>query len=152
LFILGAVHIAIGLVTIAKTLGFRTVVIDARGTFATEARFQHADELIHAWPDEVLPGRLTSNSYIVLLTHDPKLDDPALLVALPRAVRYIGALGSAKTHAQRLERLREAGVLEDQLAKLHAPVGLKIGATTPEEIAVSIMAEIIAAQHGLTGR
>jgi xanthine dehydrogenase accessory factor len=147
LFILGAVHIAIALVSIANMLGFRTVVIDARSGFATAERFHHAHELIHAWPDEILPDRLTSNSYVVLLTHDPKLDDPALLVALPRELRYIGALGSPKTHAKRVERLHEAGIPEEQIAKLHAPIGLKIGASTPEEIAVSIMAEIIAAQH-----
>jgi xanthine dehydrogenase accessory factor len=152
MFIVGAVHIAIALVTFAKTLGFRTVVVDARGAFATEERFSHADELIHAWPDEVLPGRLTMNSAVVLLTHDPKLDDPALLVALAGPARYVGALGSPSTHAKRLERLRAEGVPEEQLARLHAPVGLKIGATTPEEIAVSIIAEVVAAWHGRTGK
>jgi xanthine dehydrogenase accessory factor len=152
LLIVGAVHIAIPLVTLGKVLGFRVVVIDARGAFATEERFAHADELIHAWPDEVLPARLTSNSFVVLLTHDPKLDDPALKVALPSPARYVGALGSPRTHAKRLERLRAEGVPEEQLARLHAPIGLKIGGTTPEEIAVSIIAEIVAARHGLTGR
>ncbi|MEN9934366.1 MAG: hypothetical protein RLZZ387_945 [Chloroflexota bacterium] len=152
LFVVGAVHIAIPLVTFGKALGFRTVVVDARGAFATEERFAHADELIHAWPDEVLPGRLHSNSMVVLLTHDPKLDDPALKVALPSTARYVGALGSPKTHAKRLERLRGEGVPEEQLARLHAPIGLKIGGRTPEEIAVSIIAEIVAARHGLTGR
>lgn len=150
LLIVGAVHIAIPLVTFGKTLGFRTVVVDARGAFATEERFGHADELIHAWPDEVLPGRLHANSMVVLLTHDAKLDDPALMVALPSKARYVGALGSPKTHAKRLERLREAGVPEEQLARLHAPIGLKIGGRTPEEIAVSIVAEIVAARHGRT--
>lgn len=152
MFIVGAVHIAMALVTFAKTLGFRTVVIDARGAFATAERFAHADELIHAWPDEVLPGRINSNSYVVLLTHDPKLDDPALKVALPSPARYVGALGSAKTHAKRLERLRADGVSDEQLARLHAPIGLKIGGATPEEIAVSIIAEVVAARHGLTGK
>jgi xanthine dehydrogenase accessory factor len=150
LFVVGAVHIAIPLVTFGKTLGFRTVVVDARGAFATEERFAHADELIHAWPDEVLPGRRTTNSFVVLLTHDPKLDDPALKVALPSPARYVGALGSPKTHAKRLERLRAEGVPEEQLARLHAPIGLKIGGRTPEEIAVSIIAEIVACRHGLT--
>lgn len=152
LFIVGAVHIAIPLVTFGKALGFRTVVVDARGAFATGERFGHADELIHAWPDEVLPGRLNSNSMVVLLTHDPKLDDPALKVALPSQARYVGALGSPRTHAKRLERLRAEGVPEEQLARLHAPIGLKIGGRTPEEIAVSIIAEIVAARHGLTAR
>jgi xanthine dehydrogenase accessory factor len=148
LFIVGAVHIAIPLVAFGKLLGFRTVVVDARGAFATEERFGHADELIHAWPDEVLPGRLNSNSMVVLLTHDAKLDDPALLVALPSKARYVGALGSPKTHAKRLERLREAGVPAEQLARLHAPIGLPIGGRTPEEIAVSIIAEIVAVRNG----
>ncbi|MDZ4719303.1 MAG: XdhC/CoxI family protein [Roseiflexaceae bacterium] len=152
LFIVGAVHIAIPLVTYAKTLGFRTVVVDARGAFATPERFDHADELIHAWPDEILESRLTINSFVVLLTHDPKLDDPALVVALPSPARYVGALGSPKTHAKRVERLRSEGMQDEHLARLHAPIGLKIGATTPEEIAVSIIAEIVAARHSLTSK
>lgn len=152
MFIIGAVHIAIPLVTFAKSLGFRTVVVDARGVFATPERFAHADELINAWPDEVLEGRINNRSFIVLLTHDPKLDDPALRIALPSSAPYIGALGSPKTHAKRLARLREEGVPEEQLARIHAPIGLAIGAKTPEEIAVSIIAEIVAAQHGLTGK
>jgi xanthine dehydrogenase accessory factor len=152
MFIVGAVHIAIPLVTMAKTLGFRTIVVDARGAFATPERFAHADELIMAWPDEALEGKLNSNSFVVLLTHDPKLDDPALKIALPSPARYVGALGSPKTHAKRLVRLREDGVPEEQLARLHAPIGLKIGADAPEEIAVSIIAEVVAARHGLTGK
>ena len=152
MFIVGAVHIAIPLVTFAKTLGFRAVVVDARGAFATPERFAHADELIMAWPDEALEGKLNSNSFVVLLTHDPKLDDPALKVALPSPARYVGALGSPTTHAKRLARLREAGMPEQQLARLHAPIGLKLGASTPEEIAVSIIAEVVAAKHGLTGK
>jgi xanthine dehydrogenase accessory factor len=152
MYIVGAVHIAIPLVTFAKTLGFRAIVVDARGAFATPERFAHADELIAAWPDEYLDGRLNSNSFVVLLTHDPKLDDPALKLALPSPARYVGALGSPNTHAKRLARLREDGVPEQQLARLHAPIGLKLGASTPEEIAVSIIAEIVAARHGLTGK
>ena len=152
MYIVGAVHIAIPLVTFAKTLGFRAVVVDARGAFATPERFAHADELIMAWPDEALEGKLNSNSFVVLLTHDPKLDDPALKVALPSPARYVGALGSPTTHAKRLARLREEGVPEAQLARLHAPIGLKIGANTPEEIAISIIAEVVAARHGMTGK
>lgn len=152
LFIVGAVHIAIPLVTFAKTLGFRVVVVDARGAFATPERFAHADELVMAWPDEALEGRITSNSFVVLLTHDPKLDDPALKIALPSPARYVGALGSPTTHAKRLARLRAEGLPDDQLARLHAPIGLAIGAATPEEIAVSIIAEIVAARHDLTGK
>ena len=152
MFIVGAVHIAIPLVSFAKLLGFRTVVVDARGAFATPERFAHADELLTRWPDEALEGRLNSNSFVVLLTHDPKLDDPALKVALPSPARYVGALGSPSTHAKRLARLRGEGMADELLARLHAPIGLKIGGNTPEEIAVSIIAEIVAARHGLTGR
>jgi xanthine dehydrogenase accessory factor len=128
------------------------VVIDARGAFATPERFGHSDELVQAWPDEALEGRLNSNSYVVLLTHDPKLDDPAIKLALPSPARYVGALGSPSTHAKRIERLREEGVAGELLARLHAPIGLKIGARTPEEIAVSIIAEIVAARYGRTGK
>lgn len=152
MFIVGAVHIAIPLVTFAKTLGFRTVVVDARGAFATEERFSHADELLFAWPDEALEGRLNSSSVVVLLTHDPKLDDPALKIALPSRARYVGALGSPRTHEKRVVRLREEGMPDELLARLHAPIGLKIGATTPEEIAVSIIAEIVAVRHGRAGK
>lgn len=143
LFIVGAVHIAVALVALAKVLGFRTVVIDARASFATPERFPHADELITAWPDEALAGRLTHTSYVTVLTHDPKLDDPALQVALASPARYVGALGSPSTHARRLQRLRAAGLSETQIDRIHGPIGLKIGARTPDEIAVSILAEII---------
>ena len=119
-----------------QTLGYRTVVVDARAAFATAERFAHADELIIAWPDEALAGRLNSSSAVVLLTHDPKLDDPAILAALASPASYIGALGSPQTHAKRLERLRQAAISEEQLARLHAPVGLKIGARTPEELSL----------------
>lgn len=143
LFIVGAVHIAIALVALAKVLGFRTVVIDARTSFATRERFPHADELIAAWPDEALEGRLTNNSYVAVLTHDPKLDDPALKAALASPARYIGALGSPATHTRRLQRLREDGVDAAQLSRIYGPIGLPIGARTPEEIALSILAEMI---------
>lgn len=143
LLIVGAVHIAVALVALAKVLGFRTVVIDARTAFATAERFPHVDELVIAWPDEALEGRLTSSSYVAVLTHDPKLDDPALKVALNSPARYIGALGSPTTHARRLERLRADGLSAVQLARIHAPIGLPICARTPEEIALSILAEMI---------
>lgn len=149
LIIVGAVHIAISLVTYAKILGFRTIVVDARGAFATPERFAYADELILAWPDEVLPERLNANSYVVLLTHDPKLDDPALKVALPSPARYVGALGSTKTHAKRVERLTSEGMPAEQLARLHAPIGLPLGGRTPEEIALSIIAQIVAVRNGV---
>lgn len=143
LFIVGAVHIAVALVTLAKTLGFRTVVIDARPAFATVERFAHADELIIAWPDEALAGRLNQYSYVAVLTHDPKLDDPALTIALASNARYIGALGSPSTHAKRKRRFHEAGFSDAQLGRIHAPIGLPIGARNAEEIALSIIAEVV---------
>ena len=148
IIMVGAVHIAVDLTSYAKVLGFRTVVIDARGAFATAERFAHADELVHAWPDEALQGRLHVNTAVVVLTHDPKLDDPALQVALPSTAGYVGALGSKKTHAARVERLREYGLADDVIARLHAPIGLPIGGRTPAEIALSIIAEIVAVRNG----
>jgi len=148
IIMVGAVHIAVALTTFAKPLGFRTIVVDARGAFATGERFGHADELVHAWPDEALQGRLHSNTAVVVLTHDPKLDDPALLVALPSAARYVGALGSSKTQAARVLRLRDAGLNDAQIDRLYAPIGLPIGGRTPEEIGLSIMAQIVAVRNG----
>ena len=148
IIMVGAVHIAVALTTFAKPLGFRTIVVDARGAFATGERFGHADELVHAWPDEALQGRLHSNTAVVVLTHDPKLDDPALLVALPSAARYVGALGSTKTQAARVLRLRDAGLNDAQIDRLYAPIGLPIGGRTPEEIGLSIMAQIVAVRNG----
>jgi xanthine dehydrogenase accessory factor len=148
IIMIGAVHISLELTTYAAQLGFRTVVVDARAAFATAERFGHADELVHAWPDEALAGRLHRNVAVVVLTHDPKLDDPALLVALPSDVRYVGALGSRKTHAERIERLRSAGLTAADVARVHAPIGLDIGGRTPAEIALSIMAQIVAVWNG----
>ncbi len=145
LVIVGGVHIAIPLVTFARTLGFRTTVVDARAAFATPERFRHADELIIGWPGEILQELgLDESTCVVTLTHDPKLDNPALEAALARPVRYVGALGSRRTHAARLEALRAAGVPEEALARIHAPVGLDLGGRRPEEIALAIMAEIVA--------
>ncbi|HMQ32671.1 MAG TPA: XdhC/CoxI family protein [Chloroflexaceae bacterium] len=148
LFMVGGVHIAVALAALAKVVGFRTVVVDARAAFATEERFAHVDELVVAWPDEALEGRLDARSCVAVLTHDPKLDDPALRVALRSPARYVGALGSPTTHQKRLERLRAEGFAEAELARIHGPIGLTIGARTPEEIAVSILAQIIQAQRG----
>lgn len=144
LIIVGAVHIAIPLVTFGKTLGFETLVLDARSAFATEERFHHADELIIGWPADTLAEMsLDESTYLVFLTHDEKIDNPALALALASRARYIGALGSRKTHGRRVEALRELGVVEEALARIHAPIGLNIGARRPEEIAVSIIAEIV---------
>ncbi|WP_376792264.1 XdhC family protein [Thermoflexus sp.] len=149
LIIVGGTHIGIALASIAKVLGWRVYLVDPRRTFATPERFPHVDRLIHAWPDEVLPDLITSRTAVAVLTHDPKLDDPAVIAALQSPAFYVGALGSRKTNARRLERLRRKGVPEELLARLHAPIGLDIGARTPEEIALSIMAEIVAEQSRL---
>jgi xanthine dehydrogenase accessory factor len=147
--VVGAVHIADELVTFAQRFGFRTFVVDPRGAFATEARFPHTDTLLAQWPDEALPEiGLTSNTAVVVLSHDPKLDDPALRLALPGPAFYVGALGSRKTHAQRVERLLGDGLTQADLDRLHAPIGLNIGGRTPAEIALSIMAEIVAVRNG----
>jgi len=148
LIAVGGVHITIALMALAKTLGYRTVVIDPRSAFGSEARFPHVDQLIQLWPDEafqqVPPNRSTA---IAMLTHDPKLDDPALKIALPSSAFYVGALGSKTTQAKRRQRLLDDGLTEAQLNRLHGPIGLEIGAGTPEEIAMSIMAEIVSARN-----
>ena len=150
LIVVGAVHMAIPLVQFANTLGFHTVVVDARGAFATPERFPHADELIIRWPADAL-NEMTLNeaTYLVVLTHDAKIDNPALLLALAKPIRYIGALGSRKTHAKRVAALQELGATEEQLARIHAPIGLYLGGRGPEEIAVSIIAEIVAVKNGV---
>jgi len=144
LVIVGAVHIAIPLVSFARELGLYTVVIDARPIFATQDRFGHVDELIRSWPDEALQEmNLNESSYVVTLTHDEKLDTPALICALDHPVGYIGALGSKRTHAKRVTALREAGVSDEQISRIHAPVGLDLGGRSPGEIALAILAEIV---------
>lgn len=149
LIIVGAVHIAIPLVTFGNALGFETIVLDARSAFATPERFQHADELIIRWPADTLAEmQLDEATYLVFLTHDEKIDNPALQLVLNSPVRYIGALGSRKTHGRRVAALKESGVEEATLARIHAPIGLDIGARRPEEIAVSIIGEIVAVTHG----
>lgn len=145
LLIVGAVHIAIPLITFGRALGFHTIVLDARSAFATPERFGHADRLQIGWPADALPGlHVDESTYIVVLTHDEKIDDPALVYACRSPARYIGALGSKRTHASRVERLRRLGLDEAEIARIHAPIGLDIGARKPEEIAVAILGEIIA--------
>jgi xanthine dehydrogenase accessory factor len=143
-FVVGAVHIAQPLVQMLALTDYRPIVIDPRGSFATEARFPGV-ELSSDWPDEALerlkPDRLSA---VVTLTHDPKLDDPALAVALRSEAFYIGALGSKRTHAKRLERLKELGFGDNELSRIHAPVGLNIGAVSQAEIAVSILGQMTA--------
>jgi xanthine dehydrogenase accessory factor len=150
LVIVGAVHIAIPLVTFAKTLGFRTIVVDARSAFATRERFPHADDLIVEWPSTAMSRlNLDEAAYVVIVTHDDKLDLPALQAALASPARYIGILGSATAHAKRVLSLRQLGLTDQQLGRIRAPIGLDVGAVGPEEIALSIMAEVVAVRHGL---
>jgi xanthine dehydrogenase accessory factor len=144
LVIIGAVHISQALAPIAQSLGYDVTVVDPRTAFASPERFPDVP-LIAEWPDVALPP-LNVDHYtaFVALTHDPKIDDPALLHAFARDCFYIGALGSRKTHAKRGERLRGQGATEADIARIHAPIGLAIGAVSPSEIAVSIMAQITA--------
>lgn len=149
LVIVGGVHIAIALTALAKTLGYRTIVVDPRTAFGSEARFPHADQLIQAWPDEALAQiALTRGTAIAMLTHDPKLDDPALKLALPSPAFYVGALGSPTTQAKRRARLLAEGLTEEQISRLFGPIGLDLGARSPEEIALAVMAQVVAARNG----
>ena len=148
LIAVGGVHITIALMALAKTLGYRTVVVDPRTAFGNETRFPNVDQLIPLWPQEAFQQiPITRSTAIAMLTHDPKLDDPALKIALASQAFYVGALGSKNTQAKRRQRLLEDGLTEEQLNRLHGPIGLEIGAGTPEEIAMSIMAEIVAARN-----
>jgi xanthine dehydrogenase accessory factor len=148
LIIVGAVHIAIPLITFAGELGFHTTVLDARSAFATPIRFHHADCLKIGWPaDNLADLGVDEGTYFVVLTHDEKIDDPVLIYACRSSARYIGALGSKRTHARRVERLREQGLTDIEIARIHAPIGLDIGARRPEEIAVSITAQLVAARN-----
>ncbi|HEU0292807.1 MAG TPA: XdhC family protein [Anaerolineales bacterium] len=148
LIAVGGVHITIALMSLAKTLGYRTVVVDPRSAFGNEERFPNVDKLIQKWPQEAFQEvPLTRSTAVAMLTHDPKLDDPALKIALPSPAFYVGALGSKTTQAKRRQRLLDDGLTEVQLNRLHGPIGLDIGAGTPEEIAMSIMAEIVAARN-----
>jgi xanthine dehydrogenase accessory factor len=149
LIIVGAVHVAIHLITFAKELGFRTVVVDPRSVFATPERFAHADELIVEWPQEALSGSdFNEGTYLVVLSHDEKLDNPALKLALENPCRYIGALGSRKTHGKRSASLKEMGITEEQLSRIYAPIGLDLGGRRPQEIAIAVMAQIVAVRNG----
>jgi xanthine dehydrogenase accessory factor len=142
LHVVGAVHIAQALVPMARLAGYDVAIIDPREAFAESARFP-GERLITDWPDEALAAQgLDPRCAVVTLTHDSKLDDPAIRAALASDVFYLGCLGSGRTHAKRLDRLRAAGVSDTDLARIHAPVGLDIGARTPAEIAVSILAQI----------
>ena len=147
MLIFGAVDFTAALAKVAKVLGYRVVVCDAREVFATEQRFPMADEVIVAWPEEAFKRfgtRLGPNDAVCILTHDPKFDIPAVLRSVETKVGYIGAMGSRRTHAKRCDLLREAGATEEHIKRIMAPIGLDIGSRTPEETAVSVVAEIIA--------
>lgn len=152
LIVIGAVHTAEKLVSLARVIGFETIVIDPRRAFNNRERFPDATELVLEWPDEALNKlALDRSAYIAVLTHDPKLDDPALLFALKSDARYIGALGSQRTNQKRIERLKEAGLTESEISRMHAPIGLDLGGRRPEEIAVSILGEIVKVRNQTAG-
>lgn len=153
LLVFGAVDIAASLCTVARACGWRPYVVDPRTRFATPTRFPEAEEVIAAWPEEAVArlGGIDPATSIVVLTHDPKLDDAALMLALRSPARFVGAMGSRRAQAKRRERLVAAGFADEELERLSAPVGLDLGAIAREETALSIMAEIVAARHGREG-
>ncbi len=149
LVIVGGVHLAAALVPMARTLGYQTLVVDGRPAFLTRERFPDADDLVHGWPAEAFARiGLDSATYVCVLTHDPKFDDPALLLALRSPAAYVGALGSRKTQDARRQRLREAGLTDAELARLHGPIGLDLGGRGPAETALEILAEMTAVRYG----
>jgi xanthine dehydrogenase accessory factor len=151
MIIFGAVDFTAALVKVAKVLGYRVTVCDARAVFATVQRFPMADEVVNDWPDRYLAkigDELGPRDAVCVLTHDHKFDVPAIASAVKTRVGYLGAMGSRRTHESRLERLREAGLAENEMARVMSPIGVDIGARTPEETAVSICAEIIALRTG----
>jgi len=153
LVILGAAQIAIPLVSIARALGYSTIVADARATFAARERFPDVDRLIVGWPDEVAEAiDMGPSDAVVVLSHDVKIDEPAIVAALARGCRYVGAIGSRRRQITRRDRLLAAGVSPDDLDRLRSPIGLDLGGRAPEETALAIMAEIVAARYGGTGQ
>lgn len=153
MLVFGAVDFAASLVRVGAFLGYRVTVCDARPVFATRARFPDADEVVVDWPHRYLDSqRLDGRAVVCVLTHDAKFDVPLLVRALRMPVGYVGAMGSRRTHVERLARLREAGLTERELAALHSPIGLDLGARTPQETALSIAADITAHRHGGSGR
>ena len=152
LVIIGAIHIAIPLHRLAKLMGYRVTVVDARAKFASRERFPEADELIVAWPDEAMSKITVDNStYVVILTHDPKFDLPALRSVLRKPAGYVGAIGSRKTNANRFDALRKEGFTEEEISRVHGPIGLDLGSRGAEETALGILAEVTAVRFGGTG-
>ena len=153
LVVVGAVEVARSLVRLAAELGYETVVVDGRASFATKERFPDVDGLVVGWPDEVADEiELGPNDAVAVLSHDVKFDEPAIVEALRRGCRYVGAVGSRKTQADRRARLREAGVSDADLERLRGPVGLDLGGRAPAETALAIMAEVVAERYGGSGR
>ena len=153
LVIVGATEIARSLAQIAGGLGYERVVIDARPAFAAAERFPDIERLINDWPDEAFRSiDLGPNDAVAILSHDPKFDEPAIVDAIRRGARYVGAVGSRKTQADRRARLREAGLTDDEIATVHGPIGLDLGGKAPAETALAIMAEIVASRYGGSGR
>jgi xanthine dehydrogenase accessory factor len=149
LLVFGAGHVAQPLSRMAQELGFRVIVTDARKTWATEERFPNVDELIQGWPDAVFDQvEPDGRTYVVLLSHDARFEDPVFPVVRTAPVRYIGAMGSRRTARAREERLRSEGWTEDEIGRIHAPIGIDIGAEQPAEVALSILAEIVQARYG----
>jgi len=152
LVVVGAGQVAIHLVSLAHEMGFQTVVVDARGAFATHERFPLADAVLVGWPDELADrAGIDRDAAVVVLSHEARFDEPAIVAAFERGARYVGAIGSRDVQAMRRERLRAAGVGEEQLMRLRAPIGLDLGGRTPPEVALAIMAEIVADRHAATG-
>ena len=152
MYVFGAIDFASAVARIGKFMGYRVTVCDARAVFATRERFPSADEIVVAWPDEFLKtAQVDKRSVICVLTHDPKFDVPVLKEALKTPAGYIGAMGSRRTHNNRTARLKEEGVTDEELARISSPVGLDVGARTPEETAVAIAGEIIALRTGHSG-
>jgi xanthine dehydrogenase accessory factor len=149
LVIVGGVHIAVILADLAKTLGFHTIVIDPRKAFGSSERFPQVDQLIQEWPEEALQKiPLNSNTSVTVLTHDPKIDDPAMKVVVRSPVKYIGVLSSRKTHEKRKMRLLAEGITTQQFDQIRAPIGIDLGGKSPQEIALGILAEIVAVRNG----
>jgi len=153
LIIFGGVHTAIPLTQFAQALGFRVTIVDGRSRFATRERFPTADEIIVAWPDEAIAQmKIDLSTYITILTHDPKFDIPALkALSTTNPPRYIGAMGSRETRKQHFAELRESGVADEFLSRVHGPIGLDLGARAPEEMALAIIAEILAVRRDRSG-
>jgi xanthine dehydrogenase accessory factor len=152
MYVFGAIDFASAVARLGKFLGYRVIVCDARAVFATRERFPTADEVVVAWPDEFLKtAKVDGRSVICVLTHDPKFDVPVLKAALDTPAGYIGAMGSRRTHDNRTARLKEEGVADEGLARISSPIGLDVGARTPEETAVAIAAEVIAFRTGHSG-